>query len=92
MEVENGSLHNGADQLNNTQKPSKSQSKGRAKASPAPITFGHSASRTFKVKYTFGLAKASSSTPESHMELDMSDMKEVLPATNAGSEAHNATN
>lgn len=72
------------------QKPessSNNKNKNSSKFLPTQITFGrHSASRTFKPNYSFGLTKpavvpegVSSSMSAGKTELDMSDIKDVLP-------------
>ncbi len=76
---------------NKNQKPeSSNKNKNSTKFLPTQITFGrHSASRTFKPNYSFGLTKpafvpgkvgeGSNSMSTGKMELDMSDIKDVLP-------------
>lgn len=78
---------------NKNQKPeSSNKNKNSTKFLPTQITFGrHTASRTFKSNYSFGLAKpkpvnvplevggGSNSVRVSKTEMDMSDIKDVLP-------------
>ncbi|CAL8091278.1 unnamed protein product [Orchesella dallaii] len=71
-------------------KEKKNTSQGR-KAVPTHFTFGHSAPRTFKQKYSFGINKpaednvadVSSNLNGEEMSVDLKDMKDVLPSTSS---------